>query len=206
MWIDEKFLKIKEFTSLDSKKYKSVIDLGARNQILKKFIPTNWEYTGVDKFTLEKNLNIDVERNFDLIKDKYDLVIALDIIEHLNDPINFFNNCSKISKKTIILNIPNVAYYQFRFNFLLRGTLTEKFHFSGNNENDRHRWFTTFENIQDFLKNINSKDYECNIIKIYKSRNKLKFLNIFEKYLGNLFPNIFCWSILLIFDKNEKNI
>jgi hypothetical protein len=124
MWIDEKFLKIKEFTSLDSKKYKSVIDLGARNQILKKFIPTNWEYTGVDKFTLEKNLNIDVERNFDLIKDKYDLVIALDIIEHLNDPINFFNNCSKSSKKTIIINIPNLAYYQFRFNFLLRGTLT----------------------------------------------------------------------------------
>ena len=64
MWIDEKFLKIKLYTEKYSNQHKSVIDLGARDQILLKFLPANWKYTGVDKFAPKLNLNIDVEENF----------------------------------------------------------------------------------------------------------------------------------------------
>ena len=147
MWIDEKFLIIKHYTAKYSNHSKSVIDLGARDQILLKFLPTNWRYTGVDKFAQKLNLNIDVEENFKDINDKYDFVIALDIIEHLNNPVKFFENCKKICNELIILNIPNAAYYQFRLNLLFTGELTEKFHFSGN-----------FEDAYKKMDNIDNKD------------------------------------------------
>ena len=206
MWIDEKFLKIKEYLEKHSNQYKSVIDLGARDQILLKFLPINSKYTGVDKFTPKLNLNIDVELNFNEIIDKYDLVVALDIIEHLNNPIKFFENCKNISNKLIILNIPNAAYYQFRLSLLFTGELTEKFHFSGKFEQDRHRWFTTFNNTKEFLNNLNTNGYKLKIVKIYKTRNKLKLLQYFEKILGSIFPNFFCWSMLIFIKKNEKII
>jgi hypothetical protein len=206
MWIDEKFLIIKNYTAKYSNQSKSVIDLGARDQILLKFLPTNWKYTGVDKFAQKLNLNIDVEENFKDINDKYDFVIALDIIEHLNNPVKFFENCKKICNELIILNIPNAAYYQFRLNLLFTGELTEKFHFSGNFEDDRHRWFTTFNNTKKFLYNLNTDGYDLKIKKIYKARNKIKILQYIEKILGIFFPNFFCWSIIIILKKNEKNI
>ena len=201
MWIDEKFSKINEYLKKNNNLYESIIDLGSRDQILRKFLPTNIEYTGVDKFYKKNNLNIDVEQDIPLIKNKYDIVIALDIIEHLNDPINFFNNCKSISNKLIIINIPNAAYYKFRLNLLSKGEITEKFHFSGNYEEDRHRWFTTYNNTKKFLKNINYEEYEIISTKVYKTRNKLKFLFYIEKFLGNFFPNVFCWSILIFFKK-----
>lgn len=201
MWIDEKFLKIKLYTEKYSNQQKSVIDLGARDQILLKFLPANWKYTGVDKFTPNLNLNIDVEENFKDINNKYDFVIALDIIEHLNNPIKFFENCKKICKRLIILNIPNAAYYQFRFNLLFTGELTEKFHFSGKFEQDRHRWFTTFYNTKKFLRNLKTDGYDLKIEKIYKTRNKLRILQYFEKIFGLIFPNFFCWSMLIFIEK-----
>jgi 2-polyprenyl-3-methyl-5-hydroxy-6-metoxy-1,4-benzoquinol methylase len=206
MWIDEKFEVIKLYAAKYSNQSKTVIDLGARDQILLKFLPFKWRYTGVDKFAKKLNLNIDVEENFKDINKKYDVVIALDIIEHLNSPIKFFDNCKEICNELIILNIPNAAYYQFRLNFLFTGELTEKFHFSGNFEDDRHRWLTTFYNTKKFLRNLNTHGYNLEIKKIYKTRNKIRILQKIEKILGMIFPNFFCWSMLIFIKKNEKNI
>jgi len=50
MWIDEKFEVIKFYAAKYSNQYKTVIDLGARDQILLKFLPFNWKYTSVNKF------------------------------------------------------------------------------------------------------------------------------------------------------------
>ena len=204
MWIDEKYnLVEKEIKSLNESQLE-IIDLGARDQILKKFLPTNCNYTGVDKFKNgNNNLIINLDENFNQITKKYDIVCALDIIEHVDDPIKLISNCKKICKKIIYLNIPNAAYYSFRLKFLFFGDLTNQFHFSGDSNDDRHRWFTNYTNTLNFLKKISDDDYNITLNKVYKTRNKLKLLNLLERFLGKLMPGIFCWSFLITLKKND---
>jgi len=205
MWIDEKFFFIqKKLKKYENENFK-IIDLGARNQILKNFIPKNFLYKGVDKFKNDNdNLIINLDNGFDNLGNNYDIVFALDIIEHTNDPYNFIKNCMNLSKNLIYLVIPNAAYYSFRFNFLIKGELTNKFHFSGKSNDDRHKWFTNYKNTKKFLTQFQNDLYSIKLEKILKNRNKLKFLYYIEKLLSKFLPNLFSWSFLITFQK--KNI
>ena len=203
MWIDKKFKIVEKIIKKESSKNMTLLDLGARDQFLKKFISDDLQYTGVDRIQNDNdNIIINLDKEFDKINEKYDIIAALDVIEHLDDPLKFYKNCKEYSKKLLLINFPNQAYYEIRLNFLFKGKLTNKFHFSGKPNDDRHRWFTNFENVKKFIEN--NKDYKSKfeIIKIYKTRNKLFFLYYIEKILGKIFPQFFCWSFLLV----EKKI
>ena len=203
MWIDKKFKIVENIIKKVAFKDMSLLDLGARDQFLKKFIPSDIKYTGVDRFQNNNdNLIINLDDNFEKIGEKYDVIAALDVIEHLDEPLAFYENCKKCSKKLLLINFPNQAYYEIRLNFLLRGKLTNKFHFSGKSNDDRHRWFTNYQNVQEFIKKNKDPNSKIEIIKIFKTRNKLFFLYSIEKFLGKLFPQFFCWSFLLVETKN----
>lgn len=203
MWIDKKFKIVENIIKKVAFKDMSLLDLGARDQFLKKFIPSDIKYTGVDRFQNNNdNLIINLDDNFEKIGEKYDVIAALDVIEHLDEPLAFYENCKKCSKKLLLINFPNQAYYEIRLNFLLKGKLTNKFHFSGKSNDDRHRWFTNYQNVQEFIKKNKDPNSKIEIIKIFKTRNKLFFLYLIEKFLGKLFPQFFCWSFLLVETKN----
>ena len=203
MWIDKKFKIVENIIKKVAFKDMSLLDLGARDQFLKKFIPSDIKYTGVDRFQNNNdNLIINLDDNFEKIGEKYDVIAALDVIEHLDEPLAFYENCKKCSKKLLLINFPNQAYYEIRLNFLLRGKLTNKFHFSGKSNDDRHRWFTNYQNVQEFIKQNKDPNSKIEIIKIFKTRNKLFFLYFIEMFLGRLFPQFFCWSFLLVETKN----
>ena len=203
MWIDKKFKIVEKIIKKEASKNMTLLDLGARDQLLKKFISSDIKYTGVDRFQNNNdNLIINLDDDFHKIKEKYDIVTALDVIEHLDNPLKFYKNCKEYSKKLLLINFPNQAYYEVRFNFLFKGKLTNKFHFSGKPNDDRHRWFTNLNNIKEFIKNNKDTNSKFEIINIYKTRNKLFFLYLIEKTLGKIFPQFFCWSFLLV----EKKI
>ena len=205
MWIDKKFKIVEKIIKKEASKNMTLLDLGARDQFLKKFISSNIKYTGVDRFQNNNdNLIINLDNDFHKIKEKYDIVTALDVIEHLDDPLKFYKNCKEHSKKLLLINFPNQAYYEVRLNFLFRGKLTNKFHFSGKPNDDRHRWFTNFNNINEFIKNNKDPNSKFKIINVYKTRNKLFFLYFIEKILGKIFPQFFCWSFLLV-EKKTNN-
>jgi len=203
MWIDKKFKIVEKIIKKEASKNMTLLDLGARDQFLKKFISSNIKYTGVDRFQNNNdNKIINLDNDFHKIKEKYDVITALDVIEHLDDPLTFYKNCKNYTKKLLLINFPNQAYYEVRLNFLFKGKLTNKFHFSGKSSDDRHRWFTNYDNIHEFVKNNKDSSSKIEIIKIYKTRNKLFFLYYIEKILGKIFPRFFCWSFLLV----EKKI
>lgn len=181
-------------------KVKKVLDLGSRDQILKKFLPDNFIYTGVDIMQNKYNDNILMDLNKKILfeDNSYDYVFCLDIMEHLDDPISFLKESYRICSKKIFIVLPNIAYYEKRISFLLSGDLGNKYHFSGNKFEDRHKWFTNYFLISKFFKK-NSVNYE--IYNINKTRNKLKFIMYLEKILSKLMPNVFSWSYLIIINK-----
>ena len=197
MWIDRKFVEIEKILRNEKG---SLLDLGSRDQILKKFIPEKISYTGVD-IAINKNTNIilDLNQKFGFKNESFDFVTALDVAEHLDDPKTFLRECLRVSKKKVLIVLPNISYYESRFHFLLKGNLGSKYHFSGDNKDDRHKWFTNFYLVKNFFEK-NSVNFQ--IKKVIKQRNKLKPLFYLEHYLARLFPNLFSWSFLITINKN----
>jgi len=80
----------------------------------------------IDQTSNALNSKIDfVECNFDthfhlLPSSKFDIVIALDIMEHVFDVFNFIENCNRILKENgvIFLRVPNIAYIRHRVRLL----------------------------------------------------------------------------------------
>ena len=196
-WIDQKFYFVQNLLK-DCKG--TLLDLGSRDQILKKFINDEIEYEGYDKEQNDSKTNIivNLENELPFSDNSYDYVTILDVAEHLENPLNLIKKCEKIYRKKLLIVLPNIAYYEFRFKYLIAGNLGLKYHFSGKKEDDRHKWFTNYFLINSFF-DKNFKNYQ--IIKISKTRNKLKFLNYIEVFLGKFFPNFFCWSFLIVFEK-----
>jgi predicted SAM-dependent methyltransferase len=197
MWIDDKFFVVQKL--LNNKEGK-LLDFGARNQILKKFISKQINYTGVDILQNKDQTNIvmDLNQKIKFENNSFDFITALDVVEHLDDPYSFINESLRISKKQVYIVLPNTAYYEFRLMFLFCGSMGSKYHFSGKKIDDRHQWLTNYYSVNDFFnKNFNN----FKVSKIFKTRNKLKFLYFFEKLLSKFFPNLFSWSFLIIISK-----
>ena len=60
-----------------------------------------------------------------LIPDKYDIVIAVEILEHLENPWKYLRDCQSVLKDggIIVLSTPNISAFPSRLRFFMRGTL-----------------------------------------------------------------------------------
>ncbi len=201
MWIDNKFFEVKKILKNEKG---TLLDIGCRDQILKKFLNENISYFGAD---IEQNINssnliVDLNSNFNFGNEKYDFVTAIDVLEHIDEPLKVIKKCLSITNNKVIINLPNVAYYEFRLRLLFKGDLGNQYHFSGEKKDDKHCWFTNYDNITSFFKK-NFDNYE--ILPVFKTRNKIKILFYLEKLLYKFFPNLFCWSLIIILKQVSKS-
>lgn len=71
---------------------------------------------------IEKDLNKNFYQDFDF---KFDLIVAIEIIEHLESPANFLENISKLilDSGNILITTPNVDSSFSRVRFMISGSL-----------------------------------------------------------------------------------
>jgi SAM-dependent methyltransferase len=60
-----------------------------------------------------------------LVDQKYDVVVAMEILEHIHNPWKYLNDCKSVLKDggIIILSTPNISSFPSRLRFFMRGTL-----------------------------------------------------------------------------------
>jgi len=70
-------------------------------------------------------LDLNKELNPDMFSEKYDVLIALEILEHLKNPWKYINDCRSLIKDDgiIVLSTPNISNFVSRLRFFMRGTL-----------------------------------------------------------------------------------
>lgn len=60
-----------------------------------------------------------------IVDQKYDVVVAMEILEHIHNPWKYLNDCKSVLKDggIIILSTPNISSFPSRLRFFMRGTL-----------------------------------------------------------------------------------
>lgn len=104
----------------------TVLDIGCNNGRFLEFLKKkkNCKVYGIDKkYKNKKILKFDLDLGLPNINyKKYDYIVMLDVIEHLNKPEEFLNNLVKKIKSNkkvkVIFSTPNVAFFPIRLSLL----------------------------------------------------------------------------------------
>lgn len=79
------------------------------------------------KANVNKKIKLDLNKPdiTDSITSKYDMIIAMEIIEHLQNPWKYVGDCLALLKKDgiIVLSTPNISNFASRLRFFMRGSL-----------------------------------------------------------------------------------
>jgi len=107
----------------------NILDIGCNEGYVEKLLKKKGcNITGIDSVNIKNKNNFDEFFNIDLnnvnelpVIHKYDYVLLLDIIEHLNNPELFLDKIrenSKLKRPIIIITVPNIAFFFTRFQLL----------------------------------------------------------------------------------------
>ena len=175
-----------------------VLDIGCRDMILKNFLKGDFQYVGLD-YSEKKQIssyiiNHNLEQGFPENFKNTDIIIALDVLEHIENIHTVYRQLFDISNKMIVVALPNMAYYKFRLQFLTSGILSGKYIFSEDKVLDRHRWIPNYKSIDKFIQFNTPKNWK--IIKYdYIAERKRNYLFYFlEKLFSKIFPNLFVYE------------
>ncbi|MBU1046184.1 class I SAM-dependent methyltransferase [Patescibacteria group bacterium] len=163
------------------------------------------EVWGVDLFFDEKrlkkpqNYKKQSAENFNF-EQKFDVIFAGDLIEHLSNLGLFLDSCKRNLKDNgrLIITTPNTFTI---FNFF------DKFFRREPSVNNDHTIYLNFIVLRKLLEkngwNVVEENYLDDVWTKYKQSLKRKILYVFYKFIG-LFTNKFIENIVVIAKKNEK--
>jgi SAM-dependent methyltransferase len=137
-----------------------ILDVGADKCYIKKYLcKRNTSYTGIGLGKdIDININLEKEKiPFD--NDSFDCVLCLDVLEHLDNLHDVFDEICRVSKKYIIISLPNPygalwsylkkpSTYNQNQNIKFYGLPPEK-------PEDRHKWFFSTTEAKRFI------EYKC---------------------------------------------
>ncbi|MCK4386490.1 MAG: class I SAM-dependent methyltransferase [Candidatus Pacebacteria bacterium] len=156
-------------------------------------------YFDENKLENTKNYKKQSAENFDF-DNKFDVIFAGDLIEHLSNLGQFLDSCKRNLKDDgrLIITTPNIFIL---FNFV------EKVFKQEPSVNSDHTMYFNFVVLRKLLKKNNWKVseemYLDDVWPKYRQSIKRKFLYVIYKFLG-LFTNKFIENIVVVANKNEK--
>ena len=102
-------------------------------------------YIGTDLVPGKDVVQCDLEKGLPQFEtNSYDVVVALDVLEHLENCHALLEDMMRVARKTVYISLPNMYYLSFRLRFLFKGHLSGKYAFPVEKILDRHRWVLSF--------------------------------------------------------------
>ena len=103
----------------------TILDIGCMDDYFIKRLSPKFDYFGIDDNPLCKHPKISKISVEKLPKNKkYDIVLCTEVLEHLNDPVAAMRALKRLSKRFILISVPNEPYFAlFRLFFPVEGHL-----------------------------------------------------------------------------------
>lgn len=151
------------------------------------------------------NINLDKIDRLPLDNETFDTVLALDVLEHLENFHLIFEEMVRVARKNIIISLPNSVLSLYS----ILKDLTQKDRFNSgyynkfyglplNKPKDRHRWFLTISDIERFFKN-KAVEKNLDLDFIFPKLNSKKSI-ILKMFLNDRLEKEiltkYCWIIL----------
>jgi SAM-dependent methyltransferase len=147
----------------------NVLDIGADQCYLKKYLGNKANYIGIGLSSDEVDLKIDLEKQPLPYEDNsFDVVLCTDVLEHLDNIYEVFDELCRVSKKYVIISLPNP--HSVFWGYVKQGNYNEHQHlkFYGlppEKPDDRHKWFFSTEEAERFIQ-YRAKKNNLKIIQI----------------------------------------
>jgi len=183
----------------------SLLDIGCRTMDLKPLLHYCADYYGTDRIHAEGVFACNLEEGLPSFEDNsFDIVVGLDVIEHLENAHGTFRDILRVAKKAVFVSLPNMYYIIFRYNFLIGKGISGKYAFPPQPILDRHRWILSYTESLAFIhKNASEYDIETRMILPERGRTKLISEPI-EKWLGKTWPDLFAYGSLFMIRPKSK--
>lgn len=122
----------------------------------------------------------------------FDYVVALDVLEHTFVPDEFLKEMKRISKKYIIIGVPNFSSLPSRLQ-VLRGLVPEN-----NTPRKGHAYWFNYKVLNDLLKKSDLKIVSYRVNSFY---GHIPFFGMFLEKLAKKNPNLFALSFVVFIEK-----
>ena len=129
----------------------TLLDVGARDRGLSRYLGRNITYFSAD-VAEGHDFRIDLESPLDFPDGRFDHVVALDVLEHVENIHHAFHELARVARTGLIIALPNMATISRRIRFATTGRLgTDKYDLLPDHQGDRHRWLTTYSQVNAFI-------------------------------------------------------
>ena len=174
----------------------TLLDAGCRTKDLESLLKGCRRYFGTDLYPDDGVLQCDLEGQLPFADDAFDVVIALDVLEHVDNPHGALRELYRVARRTVLISLPNIYYISFRWSFLRGRGVSGKYHFLPDPVLDRHRWILSYEEALEFIyRNTPEHDIEHEMILPVRGRTK-RVVGPIEAWLGGRWPNLFAYGVL----------
>jgi SAM-dependent methyltransferase len=135
---------------INAQGFRSVLDVGCRDAVLQRTLKPEIAYAGCDLFPGENVRYVGDILTLD-IRERFDCVVALDILEHTDDPYAAFDKIAAVAERSLVVSLPNCYAVTLKWNFLFHDCINGKYDFPIKMPADRHKWLMNCEQIAAFF-------------------------------------------------------
>lgn len=175
----------------------SVLDVGCWNKDLKKYLDEDVKYVGVD-IAGKPDVFINLEKQKIPFPDNnFDCVVCADVLEHLDNIHEVFDELIRVSKKYVIISLPNC--YSASLKKIIKGESGLKFYgLPIEKPEDRHKWFFNYQEAEEFVikrtERNNAKIIEIFTLQRKSFRNFILKILLGKKYKNIIYP--YLWALI----------
>ena len=174
----------------------TLLDIGCRTMDLKPKLKSCKKYYGADLVPGEDVLECNLQQKLPFEDNEFDIITALDVLEHLDNPHIVLPELLRVARKSVIISLPNMYHIIFRLLFLRGKGISGKYLFPPHPVLDRHRWILSYDEAVRFVYE-SASEFKVEHEKILIPRGRTKLISEpIEKVLADKWPNLFVYGIL----------
>jgi SAM-dependent methyltransferase len=125
-----------------------ILDVGCRSENLSHVLPKG-TYRGLDLYPPADVIG-NLGKGLPFKDISFDTVVALDVLEHTDDIYEAFRELCRITRRYVVITLPNAFEIRSRLKFLFGQQLSGKYGLPLDPPADRHRWLFSFQEAMDF--------------------------------------------------------
>ncbi|MFA0740822.1 MAG: hypothetical protein DFNUSKGM_000929 [Candidatus Fervidibacter sacchari] len=176
-----------------------VLDVGSRSGNLKHVLEecnARVRYLGLDLFP-PANVIANLEKGLPFSDKAFDVVVALDVLEHTDNIHKAFDELCRVACKFVVITLPNSYELRGRIKFLLGRPISGKYGLPPDQPMDRHRWLFSFSEARQFVR---VRAYRCGFeVKDEGCLIGPRRSSMIARALVCRFPNLFSpWYLALL--------